>query len=147
MPISFIDIEPGDRQKVRFVSAVTKTLNNKYRVFSLVQLLVVISIISLLISLLLPTVQAARDAARRLQCANHMKHPGLAMQNHVATHNAFPGGEAEALRCDGCQSPRFFLLQCTTLITAKVWPPRSRSDLDLLIKLVQISVPISAHAI
>lgn len=58
--------------------------------FTLVELLVVLSIIGLLVSLLMPAVQSAREAARRLICTNHQKQLGLALQMHANTHQAFP---------------------------------------------------------
>lgn len=62
--------------------------------FTLVELLVVIAIIGILISLLLPAIQAAREASRRSSCLNQMRQLGIAVHNHLDAHKLFPAGAA-----------------------------------------------------
>src|SRR3954471_10685812 len=84
----------GSRRRRKAFPRVELTAVSKPKrcAFTLVELLVVIAIIGILVALLLPAVQAAREAARRAKCQSNMKNIALALQNYHSARNRFPKG-------------------------------------------------------
>ena len=94
-----------------------KNRRRKHSAFTLIELLVVIAIIAVLIALLLPAVQAAREAARRMQCVNNMKQLGLAIHNYHSISDSIPPGriwapttQAFPTIFSNCQNTPWFVL-------------------------------------
>lgn len=80
-----------------------RTTTQLRRGFTLVELLVVIAIIGLLVSMLMPAVQRARESARRTACINNMKQLGLASHNYLDAHRKFPSGWIEDTSTQTCE--------------------------------------------
>jgi prepilin-type N-terminal cleavage/methylation domain-containing protein/prepilin-type processing-associated H-X9-DG protein len=95
------------------ISGGGEAMSQRRRGFTLIELLVVIAIIAVLIALLLPAVQSAREAARRIQCTNNLKQLGLALHNYESSNSCFPSGTIYGLNMNSgmpgaiCTSPGF----------------------------------------
>jgi prepilin-type N-terminal cleavage/methylation domain-containing protein len=101
------------------------------RGFTLVELLVVIAIIGVLVGLLLPAVQAAREAARRMQCGNSLKQIGIAIHNYADVHKHFPPGNITMGNCCGVPSHTVWCVSILPYIEQVALNDKYNPDLPL----------------